>query len=98
MKNSYLNNNMYNLKKYTIGFGICNKNNNNRVPFRYTKYNDEKINILNKIEYYCNYNYTKIQDLKEYICQIFNKELCPCFLKICNNQYYEDKNYLLKKI
>ena len=50
MKNSYLNNNIYNLKKDTIGFGICNKNNNNRILLRNINYNDEKINILNKIE------------------------------------------------
>ena len=80
-----------NIKNYSIAIG---KYNANKDKYYGLKYNLEKnIEILLKITYYDNCK-KKIEDLKEYICDITNYKFCPCLLKICNKRVSEF-NYFL---
>ena len=62
--------------------------------------NGEKIEIVYQIEYYDNLS-NKVEDLKEYICNLLNYSFCPCLLKIFNGKdnfskylYFRDLEYI----
>ena len=87
-----------NIKSYSITVKqyFTNKNSyalkNYRLKNR-SRSSDDNPEILFEIKYYDN-SKKKIEDLKEYICDIANYRFCPCSLKICNKKGFECKNLL----
>ena len=79
------------IKNYSIAIAKYNANKDKFFRQNYNKDND--IEILLKITYYDNCK-KKIEDLKEYICDITNYKFCPCALKICNKRVSEYNFFL----
>ena len=72
-------------------------NNNNKKNRTHSNYNNDyndKIEIYSRFDYNNNYGNKKIQDLKEYVSEMLNFQVCPCNLKICNITYNNDLELL----
>ena len=74
--------NKNNVKQYTVKFGKS-------VSFGWKTFSrDSPFEISLEFNYYDN-NTKKVEDLKEYISDLLNFSICPCTIRIANNQAEE---------
>ena len=80
---------MFEFKKYSVTVA---KYSYKRYNYQLKNFPTDKIEILLRIDYYDN-KQKKAEDIKEYICDIFNYSICPCLLKICTIINSESKSF-----